>query len=88
YFHTVDAHPLRGNPPSAAEVDAKRQLRMEELENMAKDIAARQAALDAAAGVEQTAVRKQLHRQRQTGMRLPAERGRKTLMKAFMKFPV
>lgn len=56
YFHTVDAHPLRGNPPSVAEVDAKRQLRMEELENMAKDIAARQAALDAAAGVEQTGV--------------------------------
>ena len=55
YFHTVDSHPLRGTPPTAEEVEAKRQLRLEELERMAKDIAQRQAARDAAAGVEQTA---------------------------------
>ena len=55
YFHTVDSHPLRGTPPTAEEVEAKRQLRLEELERMAKDIAERQAARDAAAGLEQTA---------------------------------
>lgn len=55
YFHTVDAHPLRGKPPTAEEVEAKRQFRLEELERMAKDIAERQAARDAAAGVEQEA---------------------------------
>ena len=55
YFHTVDSHPLRGTPPTAEEVEAKRQLRLEDLERMAKDIAQRQAARDAAAGVEQTA---------------------------------
>lgn len=52
YFHTVDAHPLRGNPPSAEEVATKRQIRRQELERIANDLAQRQAARDAQDGID------------------------------------
>lgn len=52
YFHTVDSHPLRGEPPTAKEVEAEKQLRLEELQRLAKDLAERQARRDAEAGLE------------------------------------
>lgn len=48
FFHTVDAHPLRGNPPTAEEIEAQKKLRLEELQTLAQDFAKRQAAHAAA----------------------------------------
>ena len=44
FFHTVDAHPLRGNPPTAEEIEAQKKLRLEELQTLAQDFAKRHAA--------------------------------------------
>lgn len=52
YFHTVDSHPLRGDPPTQEEVDAQKELRIQELQRLAKDLAQRNARRDAEAGLD------------------------------------
>lgn len=52
HFHTVDAHPLRGEPPTQEEVDAQKEIRIQELQRLAKDLEERNARRDAEAGLD------------------------------------
>ncbi|PNL42777.1 diaminopimelate dehydrogenase [Mobiluncus mulieris] len=85
YFHTVDSHPLRGDPPTPEEVEAEKQLRLEELQRLAKDLAERNARRDAEAGLEP------IEKSADTNQNQPAEETTEVYgmtLPAFVKEPV